>query len=106
MRLILKVFLSLVSDVKVLFDSEREFNRRLSGVLLNGGQLVDRGFIDFGLHAFDSFDSQANSWFEVFLLFPLRIQLIVVLILQLVFLLIFFERRDVVRINLDVVVIV
>lgn len=97
---------SLVSKVEVLFDSEGKLYRRLSGVLLDSGQLVDGGFINFRLYALNSFNSQANTWLEVFLLFPLLIELIVMLLLYLVFFLIFFKRGNVVGVDLDVVVIV
>jgi hypothetical protein len=104
--LISKVFPSLVSDMEMLFDSERKLNRGLSGVLLNCGQLVDGGFIYFRLYTLNSLNSQANCRLEVFLLFPLLIELIVVLFLYLVFLIIFFKRGNVIGVDLDVVVIV
>jgi hypothetical protein len=90
----------------VLLYSEGKLNRGLSGVLLDSGQLVDGGFIYFRLYALYSFNSQANCWFVVFLLLPLLIELIEMLLLYLWFFLIFFKRRNVVGVDLYVVVIV
>ncbi len=90
----------------MLLDSEGKFDRRLSGVLLDSCELVDGGFINFRLYALNSFDSQANCGLEVFLLFPLCVELIVVLFLYLWFFIIFFKRGNVVGVDLDVVVIV
>ena len=90
----------------MLLYSEGKLYRRLFGVLLDSGQLVDGGFINFRLYALNSFNSQANTWLEVFLLFPLLIQLIVMLPLYLVFFLILFKRGNVIGVDLDVIVIV
>ncbi len=89
----------------MLLDSEGKFDRRLSGVLLDSCELVDGGFINFRLYALNSFNSQANCGLEVFLLFPLCVELILMLLLYLVFLIIFFKRRNIVGVDLDVVVI-